>query len=234
MSENLTDMPEVLFEDNHLIAVNKRSGDIVQGDKTGDIPLPEIIKEWLKAKYDKPGNVFCGVIHRLDRPVSGVVLFAKTSKGLSRMTEQFREKETNKTYWAIVKNKPAVPEGKLVHFLLKDEKTNKSKAFDKEIKGSKRAELLYKLIASGENYHLLEVTLLTGRHHQIRAQLAKMGCSIKGDLKYGSERSNRDGSISLHSRQLSFIHPVSKETITLTAPVPNDKLWLDLEKSAQS
>jgi 23S rRNA pseudouridine1911/1915/1917 synthase len=234
MSENLTDMPEVLFEDNHLIAVNKRSGDIVQGDKTGDIPLPEIIKEWLKAKYDKPGNVFCGVIHRLDRPVSGVVLFAKTSKGLSRMTEQFREKETNKTYWAIVKNKPAVPEGKLVHFLLKDEKTNKSKAFDKEIKGSKRAELLYKLIASGENYHLLEVTLLTGRHHQIRAQLAKMGCSIKGDLKYGSERSNRDGSISLHSRQLSFIHPVSKETITLTAPVPNDKLWLDLEKSAHS
>jgi 23S rRNA pseudouridine1911/1915/1917 synthase len=150
------------------------------------------------------------------------------------MTEQFREKETNKTYWAIVKNKPAVPEGKLVHFLLKDEKTNKSKAFDKEIKGSKRAELLYKLIASGENYHLVEVTLLTGRHHQIRAQLAKMGCSIKGDLKYGSERSNRDGSISLHSRQLSFIHPVSKETITLTAPVPNDKLWLDLEKSAQS
>jgi 23S rRNA pseudouridine1911/1915/1917 synthase len=234
MSENLTDMPEVLFEDNHLIAVNKRSGDIVQGDKTGDIPLPEIIKEWLKAKYDKPGNVFCGVIHRLDRPVSGVVLFAKTSKGLSRMTEQFREKETNKTYWAIVKNKPAVPEGKLVHYLLKDEKTNKSKAFDKEIKGSKRAELLYKLIASGENYHLLEVTLLTGRHHQIRAQLAKMGCSIKGDLKYGSERSNRDGSISLHSRQLSFIHPVSKETITLTAPVPNDKLWLDLEKSAHS
>lgn len=234
MSENLTDMPEVLFEDNHLIAVNKRSGDIVQGDKTGDIPLPEIIKEWLKAKYDKPGNVFCGVIHRLDRPVSGVVLFAKTSKGLSRMTEQFREKETNKTYWAIVKNKPAVPEGKLVHYLLKDEKTNKSKAFDKEIKGSKRAELLYKLIASGENYHLLEVTLLTGRHHQIRAQLAKMGCSIKGDLKYGSERSNRDGSISLHSRQLSFIHPVSKETITLTATVPNDKLWLDLEKSAHS
>jgi 23S rRNA pseudouridine1911/1915/1917 synthase len=234
MSENLTDMPEVLFEDNHLIAVNKRSGDIVQGDKTGDVPLPEIIKEWLKAKYDKPGNVFCGVIHRLDRPVSGVVLFAKTSKGLSRMTEQFREKETNKTYWAIVKNKPAVPEGKLVHYLLKDEKTNKSKAFDKEIKGSKRAELLYKLIASGENYHLIEVTLLTGRHHQIRAQLAKMGCSIKGDLKYGSERSNRDGSISLHSRQLSFIHPVSKETITLTAAVPNDKLWLDLEKSAQS
>jgi 23S rRNA pseudouridine1911/1915/1917 synthase len=234
MSENLTDMPDVLFEDNHLIAVNKRSGDIVQGDKTGDVPLPEIIKEWLKAKYDKPGNVFCGVIHRLDRPVSGVVLFAKTSKGLSRMTEQFREKETNKTYWAIVKNKPAVPEGKLVHYLLKDEKTNKSKAFDKEVKGSKRAELLYKLIASGENYHLVEVTLLTGRHHQIRAQLAKMGCSIKGDLKYGSERSNRDGSISLHSRQLSFIHPVSKETITLTAPVPNDKLWLDLEKSAQS
>lgn len=234
MSESPIDMPEVLFEDNHLIAVNKRSGDIVQGDKTGDVPLPEIIKEWLKVKYDKPGNVFCGVIHRLDRPVSGVVLFAKTSKGLSRMTEQFREKETNKTYWAIVKNKPAVPEGKLVHYLLKDEKSNKSKAFDKEIKGSKRAELLYKLIASGENYHLLEVNLLTGRHHQIRAQLAKMGCSIKGDLKYGSERSNRDGSISLHSRQLSFVHPVSKETITLTAPVPNDKLWLDLERSAQS
>lgn len=234
MSESPIDMPEVLFEDNHLIAVNKRSGDIVQGDKTGDVPLPEIIKEWLKVKYGKPGNVFCGVIHRLDRPVSGVVLFAKTSKGLSRMTEQFREKETNKTYWAIVKNKPAVPEGKLVHYLLKDEKSNKSKAFDKEIKGSKRAELLYKLIASGENYHLLEVNLLTGRHHQIRAQLAKMGCSIKGDLKYGSERSNRDGSISLHSRQLSFVHPVSKETITLTAPVPNDKLWLDLERSAQS
>lgn len=233
MSESPIDMPEVLFEDNHLIAVNKRSGDIVQGDKTGDVPLPEIIKEWLKVKYGKPGNVFCGVIHRLDRPVSGVVLFAKTSKGLSRMTEQFREKETNKTYWAIVKNKPAVPEGKLVHYLLKDEKSNKSKAFDKEIKGSKRAELLYKLIASGENYHLLEVNLLTGRHHQIRAQLAKMGCSIKGDLKYGSERSNRDGSISLHSRQLSFVHPVSKETITLTAPVPNDKLWLDLERSAQ-
>jgi len=234
MSESPIDMLEVLFEDNHLIAVNKRSGDIVQGDKTGDVPLPEIIKEWLKVKYGKPGNVFCGVIHRLDRPVSGLVLFAKTSKGLSRMTEQFREKETNKTYWAIVKNKPAVPEGKLVHYLLKDEKSNKSKAFDKEIKGSKRAELLYKLIASGENYHLLEVNLLTGRHHQIRAQLAKMGCSIKGDLKYGSERSNRDGSISLHSRQLSFVHPVSKETITLTAPVPNDKLWLDLERSAQS
>ncbi|MBX7093302.1 MAG: RluA family pseudouridine synthase [Flavobacteriales bacterium] len=221
--------PEVIYEDNHLIAVNKRSGEIVQGDKTGDEPMSESLKRYLKEKYNKPGNVFCGVIHRIDRPVTGVVLFAKTSKALSRMSESFREKDIQKTYWALVKKKPAKPEDDLVHFLVKDEKTNKSKAFQKEVPGSKRSELKYRLIASGENYHLLEILPLTGRHHQIRAQLAAIGSPIKGDLKYGAERSNKDGSISLHARKLDFIHPTSGLPITIEAPVPSDNLWRDME-----
>ncbi|HRE73262.1 MAG TPA: RluA family pseudouridine synthase [Flavobacteriales bacterium] len=225
---------QVIFEDNHLIAVNKQSGDIVQGDKTGDVPLSEVIKEYLKAKYNKPGNVFCGVIHRIDRPVTGVVLFAKTSKALSRMSEQFRDKQVKKTYWAIVKNKPASEKGNLVHYLLKDERTNKSKAFSKEVKDAKFSELNFKLIASGERYHLLEVDPLTGRHHQIRAQLSAMGCPIKGDLKYGSERSNPDGSISLHARRIEFVHPVTGEQQIIEATVPDDRLWKDLEKMASA
>lgn len=220
---------KIIFEDNHLIAINKSSGDIVQGDKTGDTPLPEIIKEFLKEKYNKPGNVFCGVIHRIDRPVSGVVLFAKTSKCLSRLTESFRTREVEKTYWAVVKNKPIEANAILIHYLLKNEKQNKSKAFDKEVKDSKRSELSYRLLVSGDNYHLLEVNPITGRHHQIRAQLSAIGSPIKGDLKYGFNRTNADGSIHLHARKIKFLHPVSKEEITLLADPPiHDNLWRDL------
>ena len=182
----------VLFEDNHFIAINKCSSEIVQGDKTGDSPMSEEIKKFLKEKYDKPGNVFCGVIHRIDRPVSGVVLFAKTSKGLSRMNEKFSTRDVKKTYWAIVKNRPEKTEGELIHYLIKDEKKNKSFAYKTEIKNSKLSKLFFKIIAKGDNYYLLEIDPETGRHHQIRAQLAAMGCPIKGDLKYGSERSNAD------------------------------------------
>lgn len=216
---------EVIYEDNHIIAVNKTCSEIVQGDKTGDKPLSDIVKDWLKVKYNKPGNVFVGVTHRLDRPVSGLVLFAKTSKALSRLNEMFREGGVKKTYWAIVRNRPPQEEGELIHYLVKNEKQNKSYAYPTEKPQSKKAILHYKLIASSDNYHLLEVDLKTGRHHQIRCQLAKMGCPIKGDLKYGFDRSNKDGGISLHSRRASFIHPVSKEQIDIVAPVPNDPLW---------
>lgn len=219
----------VLYEDNHIIIVNKTTSEIVQGDKTGDKPLSETVKEWLKDKYNKPGNVFCGVTHRLDRPVSGIVVFAKTSKALSRMNEMFKSKEVKKTYWAIVKNMPKQAEGTLRHYLLKNEKQNKSYAHETEKAGSKLAILHYKLIAHSDKYNLLEVDLETGRHHQIRVQLSNMGCPIKGDLKYGADRSNPDGGISLHARHISFIHPVSKELIEVTAPLPDDNLWRALE-----
>lgn len=221
--------PEILFEDNHLIAVNKKPSEIVQGDKTGDIPLSEIVKEYLKKKYDKPGNVFVGVIHRIDRPVSGVLLLAKTSKALSRMSEDFREKEVQKTYWAVVKNKPPQDAGTLVNYLIKDEKTNKSKAFDKEVNGSKRCELDYKIIAKSDNYFLLEIDPKTGRHHQIRVQLAKIGCPIRGDIKYGFDRTNKDASIHLHARKIAFNHPTTKNRIEIIAPLPNDNLWKAME-----
>ncbi|MDD4971667.1 MAG: RNA pseudouridine synthase [Paludibacter sp.] len=221
----------VLYEDNHIIAVNKSTSEIVQGDKTGDQPLSETIKLYLKEKYNKPGEVFLGVTHRLDRPVSGVVLFAKTSKALTRLNEMFRNQEVKKTYWAIVKERPAQPEGRLEHYLVRNEKQNKSVAYDKERSDAKKAALSYRLIAQSDTYYLLEVHLETGRHHQIRCQLAKMGCPIKGDLKYGFPRSNPNGGISLHARSIEFIHPVSKLQINLTAPVPNDdKLWETMEK----
>jgi 23S rRNA pseudouridine1911/1915/1917 synthase len=215
----------VLYEDNHLIAVNKLPGEIVQGDKTGDEPLSEKVKRYIGAKYAKPGAVFTGVIHRLDRPVSGVILFARTSKALERMNEMFRQREVTKTYWAVVAPPPAIPNGHLVHFLLKNEATNKSKAHLKEVPHSLRSELEYQTLASSDRYTLLEVNPLTGRHHQIRAQLAAIGCHIKGDLKYGSPRSNKDGSIHLHSRRLSFVHPVAKTPLTITAPPPSDPVW---------
>ncbi|MDK2838353.1 MAG: rRNA synthase [Bacteroidota bacterium] len=225
---------DVLYEDNHLIIVNKAPSEIVQGDKTGDKPLSELIKEYLKEKYHKPGNVFCGVTHRLDRPTSGVVVFAKTSKALSRLNEMFRNGEVDKTYWAIVKNRPPKDEDTLIHYLIKNEKTNKSTAYDSEKPNTKKAILHYKLIAASQKYFLLEVDLETGRHHQIRCQLAKIGCPIKGDLKYGAERSNPDGSISLHARTISFVHPVSKQQIHVLAPVPNDTLWKTLESSVET
>lgn len=215
----------VLYEDNHIIIVNKTTSEIVQGDKTGDTPLSEIVKKWLKEKYNKPGNVFCGVVHRLDRPVSGIVVFAKTSKALSRLNEMFKNKEVKKIYWAIVKATPPKPEGTLTHFLVKNEKQNKSYAYDTEKPNSKKAILHYKLIAQSDKYNLLEVNLETGRHHQIRCQLAKMGCPIKGDLKYGFDRSNPDAGIDLHAYRINFIHPVSKIEIEVTAPVPDNNLW---------
>ena len=220
----------VIYEDNHIIVVNKTASEIVQADKTGDTPLSETVKQYLKEKYQKPGNVFIGVTHRLDRPVSGLVIFAKTSKALPRLNEMFKNSEVKKTYWAIVKNAPKENEGELIHYLVRNEKQNKSYAYDKEVPNSKKAILHYRLIAHSQNYFLLEVDLKTGRHHQIRCQLAKMGCPIKGDLKYGSPRSNPDGSISLHARRVSFIHPVSKEQIDLEAPVPGDNLWREFEK----
>ncbi len=219
----------VLYEDNHIIIVNKAPGEIVQGDKTGDKPLSEMVKEYLKEKYNKPGNVFCGVTHRLDRPTSGAVVFAKTSKALSRLNDMFRDGEVDKTYWAIVKNRLPKEEDQLTHYLIKNEKTNKSTAYTNEKPHTKKAVLHYRLIAASQNYYLLEIDLETGRHHQIRVQLAKIGCPIKGDLKYGAARSNPDGSISLHARTISFIHPVSKEKILVTAPVPEDNLWKSFE-----
>lgn len=223
----------VLYEDNHLIIVNKQAGEIVQGDKTGDTPLSDIVKDWLKEKHNKPGNVYLGVVHRLDRPVSGVVLFAKTSKALPRLNKMFAEHDkVSKTYWAIVQNRPQMPKGTLTHWLTRQEKNNTARAYDREVPGAKKAVLDYELIASGDRYHLLEIHLHTGRHHQIRCQLAKMGCPIKGDLKYGAPRSNPDGSISLHARNLTLEHPVSHETISVTAPVPDDRLWLALCKEA--
>lgn len=218
----------VVYEDNHIIVVNKTASEIVQADKTGDTPLSETVKQYLKEKYQKPGRVFLGVTHRLDRPVSGLVLFAKTSKALARLNEMFRDGEVKKTYWAVVKNVPKEPEGELVHFLVRNEKQNKSYAYNKEVPNSKKAILDYRLIGSSENYYLIEVDLKTGRHHQIRCQLAKMGCPIKGDLKYGAPRSNPDGSICLHARKVRFVHPVSKELIALEAPLPEGNLWKGL------
>ncbi len=222
---------EIIYEDNHLIAVNKNCHEIVQGDKTGDTPLSELLKTWLKEKYRKPGNVFVGVTHRLDRPVTGLVLFAKTSKALSRFNEMFRLGTVKKTYWAIVKNLPPEEEATLEHWIVRNEKQNKSIAYDKEKPGSKKAVLHYRLIARSDRYYLLEIDLKTGRHHQIRCQLAKIGCPIKGDLKYGAARSNPDGGISLHSRSASFIHPVTKEPLELIAPVPDESLWRSITNS---
>ena len=219
----------VVYEDNHIIVGNKTASEIVQADKTGDTPLSETVKQYLKEKYQKPGNVFLGVTHRLDRPVSGLVIFAKTSKALTRLNEMFRAGEVKKTYWAVVKNAPKESEGELVHFLVRNEKQNKSYAYDKEVPNSKKAVLDYRLIGRSENYYLLEVDLKTGRHHQIRCQLAKMGCPIKGDLKYGSPRSNPDGSICLHARRVRFVHPVSKELIELKAPLSEGNLWKGFE-----
>ena len=216
---------QILHEDNHILVVNKRVGDIVQGDKTGDKPLSEIVKEYIKDKYNKPGEVFLGVVHRLDRPTTGIVVFARTSKALTRLNELFSNRETQKTYWAIVKNKPAKSEDKLVHYLKRNEKNNTSKAHIKEVPESKLASLDYKIIAELQNYFALEINLHTGRHHQIRAQLAAIGSPIKGDLKYGFDRSNPDGGIHLHARKLVFIHPVSKENIAIIAPLPNDAVW---------
>lgn len=220
-SQNL----QVLFEDNHIIIVNKRAGDIVQGDKTGDTPLSDVVKTYIKEKYNKPGNVYLGIVHRLDRPTTGIVVFARTSKALTRLNKMFADKKVNKTYWAVVKNKPTKAKDTLTHWLKKNPKNNKSAAHHKEIKDSKKAILHYELIKSLNNYHLLEVNLETGRHHQIRCQLSSIGAPIKGDLKYGFDRSNKDASIHLHSRKIEFIHPVSKTQITVTAPIPKDVIW---------
>jgi 23S rRNA pseudouridine1911/1915/1917 synthase len=216
---------QVLFEDNHLIVINKRVGDIVQGDKTGDAPLSDVVKAFLKEKYNKPGEAFLGVVHRLDRPTTGIVVFAKTSKALTRINELFKNRETQKTYWAIVKNKPKNNSDTLVHYLKKNTKTNTSKTYLKEIPESKKASLDYKIIKELNNFFVLEINLHTGRHHQIRAQLAAIGCPIRGDLKYGFDRSNPDGGISLHARHLSFIHPVKNEPIVITAALPEELVW---------
>lgn len=215
----------VVYEDNHIIVVNKDSGEIVQGDKTGDTPLSDIVKEYIRQKYNKPGNVFLGVVHRLDRPVSGLVVFAKTSKALTRLNEMFRIGSVHKTYWAITRNTPPQPSGRLEQWIVRNEKQNKSYVYNREVPNSKKAVLEYSTIGTSDNYTLLEVRLMTGRHHQIRCQLAAMGCPIKGDLKYGAKRSNPDGSISLMSRYVEFVHPVSKETISLSAPLPPHSLW---------
>lgn len=219
---------KVVYEDNHIIIVDKCSGEIVQGDKTGDKPLSETVKEYIKQKYNKPGNVFLGVVHRLDRPVNGLVVFAKTSKALSRLNDMFRTGDVHKTYWAVVKRRDIAMEGTLTDWLTRNERQNKSYAHEREVPGAKKAVLKYKVRAVADNYMLIEVTLLTGRHHQIRCQLAHMGCPIKGDLKYGASRSNPDGSISLLSRRVEFVHPVSKENIVAYADIPNDRLWHDL------
>lgn len=219
---------QILYEDNHIIAINKRAGDIVQGDKTGDRPLSDIVKEYLAEKYQKKGQVYLGVVHRLDRPTTGVVIFAKTSKVLPRLNKLFAQKESvEKVYWALVeKNNTIAQSGSLTHWLVRNEKQNKSKAFEKEVPNSKKAMLNYRILQSLNNYHLLEIQILTGRHHQIRSQLSAIGCSIKGDVKYGAKRNNTDWSISLHSRKMSFVHPVKKENITLIAPVPeSDAIW---------
>ena len=222
---------EVIYEDNHIIIVSKRSGEIVQGDKTGDEPLGESVKRYIKEAYAKPGNVFLGVVHRLDRPVSGLVMFARTSKALPRLNKMFAGSDVHKTYWAIVKDMPPKPEGTLIHWLVRNEKQNKSYAYTTEKPNAKKAILKYKVIGRSDNYTLLEVNLMTGRHHQIRCQLAAMGCPIKGDLKYGAPRSNPDGSISLMSRHVEFTHPVSKLQIAVEAPLPEDSLWQSFQTS---
>ncbi|PIF01394.1 MAG: RNA pseudouridine synthase [Maribacter sp.] len=216
---------QILHEDNHLIVINKRPGDIVQGDKTGDMPLSEVVKQYIKGRCSKPGNVYLGVPHRLDRPTSGIVVFARTSKALPRLNRIFAEKEVEKTYWAIVKNRPPKDLDTLTQWLRRNTKQNKSYANNKEVTDSKKAVLDYRLLKKLDNYFLLEINLQTGRHHQIRAQLSAIGCPIKGDLKYGFGRSNKDGSIHLHARKLSFIHPVQKERLEIIAPVPNDPVW---------
>ncbi|MBQ0049736.1 MAG: RluA family pseudouridine synthase [Bacteroidales bacterium] len=224
---------QVLYEDNHVIIVSKEVGEIVQGDKTGDLPLSDMVKAYIKERYAKPGEVFLGVVHRLDRPVSGLVLFARTSKAASRLSEMFRTRAIQKTYWAIVTQQPRQASGKLTHWLTRDEKTNKARAYDREVPNSKKAELDYRVVARSDRYWLLEVELHTGRHHQIRCQLSKMGCPIKGDLKYGAPRSNPDGGISLHARHLVFEHPVSKKHIDILAPVPQDRLWQALQRTEE-
>jgi 23S rRNA pseudouridine1911/1915/1917 synthase len=221
---------EILYEDNHIIAVNKPAGVLVQGDKTGDQTLADLVKDYIKVTKDKPGDVYLGIVHRLDRPVSGVVLFAKTSKALIRLNKMFAERETKKIYWAVVTKRPQEESGKLVHWLRKDEEKNRSKAFANEAKHTKYAELNYKMLRGSDRYTLLEVYPKTGRHHQIRVQLSKMGCAIKGDLKYGAPRNNEDASIHLHARRLEFEHPVKKELVSITAKVPNENLWQEFAK----
>ncbi|MBE7660072.1 RluA family pseudouridine synthase [Tenacibaculum finnmarkense] len=216
---------QVLHEDNHLVIVNKRAGDIVQGDKTGDKPLSDVVKEYIKEKYNKPGAVYLGTVHRLDRPTSGVVIYARTSKALERLNKMLRDKTIKKTYWAVVKEQPEKTADTLIGFLKKNPKNNKSTAYKKEVDGSKKAILHYKTLKNLDNYSLLEIDLETGRHHQIRVQLSNIGCIIKGDLKYGAKRSNKDGGIHLHARKIEFIHPVSKELIKVTAPTPKDPIW---------
>jgi 23S rRNA pseudouridine1911/1915/1917 synthase len=225
MTSNEEIASRVLYEDNHLLIYNKKSSEIVQGDKTGDVPLTEKLKEYLKIKYQKPGNVYLGLVHRIDRPVSGCVIFAKTDKALSRMNKLIQERKITKIYWAVVKNKPPKESDTLQHYLLKNEKQNKSYSVKKDMKGALKAELSYTIISSSDNYYLLEIELHTGRHHQIRAQLAEMGSPVKGDLKYGYPRSNPDASIHLHARKVEFIHPVKNEKITVIAPTPEESLW---------
>ncbi len=225
---------QVVYEDNHIIIVYKESGEIVHGDKTGDTPLSETVKDYIKTKYNKPGNVFLGVVHRLDRPVAGLVIFARTSKALTRLNAMFKNGDIHKTYWAITKNVPPAVEGTLVNWLTRNEKQNKSYAYEREVPGAKKAVLSYRVIGHTANYQLLEVHLMTGRHHQIRCQLAHMGCPIKGDLKYGAKRSNPDGSISLLSHAVDFEHPVSHERICLVSPLPDDHLWHDIAESVGS
>lgn len=227
-------MADIIYQDNHIIVVNKHPGEIVQGDKTGDEPLVESLKRYLKETFAKPGNVFCGVVHRLDRPVGGLVVFAKTSKALTRLNEMFRKGEVHKTYWAISRNRPAEESGELRHYITTVEKSNKSFASLTPKKDSKEARLRYRLLSSTDRYNLIEVELLTGRKHQIRVQLSSIGCPIKGDLKYGDKRSNPDGSISLLARHIEFIHPVSKQKISLDAPVPDDNLWKALAEGAET
>lgn len=219
------DFPAVLYEDNHIIIVNKRPSDLVQGDSTGDEPLDDIVRSYIREKYNKPGEVFLGVVHRLDRPVSGCVVYARTSKALSRLSEMFRTRDVSKIYWAVVSDRPPAEEGILHSFLKKNEKQNKSYVYNTEVKGSKEASLSYRILARSERYYLLEIDLHTGRHHQIRAQLAAAGCPVRGDLKYGSKRSNEGGGISLHARRVSFIHPVKHQEITVVAPLPDDRIW---------
>lgn len=228
MSAPLRSAPEnleVLYEDNHLIAVNKKAGDIVQGDRTGDTPLSEIVKQYIKKKYEKPGEVFLGLVHRLDRPTTGIIVFARTSKALERMNALFASRETRKTYWAVVNEPPPEPEGRLVHYMQRNPKQNKSYAHPTDAPGRKKAALSYRMLKELDRYYLLEIELETGRHHQIRAQLAAIGCTIKGDLKYGAPRSNPDGGIHLHARSLEFIHPVRKEPVRIVAGPPDDPVW---------
>lgn len=221
---------DILFEDNHLIIVNKTCHDLVQGDKTGDKSLDSVVKDYIRVKYKKPGEVFLGVVHRLDRPVSGLVIFTRTSKALSRLSEMFRLGEVKKTYWALIKDIPPENEGTLVHYIKKNEKQNKSFSYDKEVKESKRAELDYQILGRSKSFYLLEINLKTGRHHQIRSQLSKIGCPIKGDLKYGFARSNADGGISLHARKLEFLHPVTKEMVRIIAKTPKEEpLWKEID-----